>query len=79
MAFGVTAGITCTYGGIRIDTNAQVINADGPPIGGLYATGELVGGLYYVSYPGGAGLMAGSVFGKIAGVNAAAFAAAHNS
>lgn len=75
VAFGVTAGITCTYGGIRINTSAQVLSSDGPPIAGLYAAGELVGGLYYIDYPGGAGLMAGSVFGRIGGANAAAFSA----
>ena len=42
-------------------------------IPGLYAAGELVGGLFYFNYPGGAGLMAGSVFGKLAGENAAKF------
>ena len=71
VAWGVTAGITFTYGGLRIDTEARVLSEDGPPIPNLYATGELVGGLYYIGYPGGAGLMAGSVFGRIAGRNAA--------
>jgi tricarballylate dehydrogenase len=42
-------------------------------IPGLYAAGELVGGLFYFNYPGGAGLMAGSVFGKMAGENASRF------
>jgi tricarballylate dehydrogenase len=37
----------------------------------LYAAGELVGGLFYQNYPGGAGLMAGAVFGKLAGEHAA--------
>ena len=46
-------------------------------IPGLYAAGELVGGLFYFNYPGGAGLMAGSVFGKIAGENAAKFVKQH--
>ena len=41
-------------------------------IPGLYAAGELVGGLFYENYPGGSGLMAGSVFGKLAGESAAA-------
>ena len=41
------------------------------PIHGLYAAGELVGGLFYHNYAGGAGLMQGSVFGKIAGTSAA--------
>jgi tricarballylate dehydrogenase len=38
---------------------------------GLYAAGELVGGLFYFNYPGGTGLMSGAVFGKIAGTSAA--------
>jgi succinate dehydrogenase/fumarate reductase flavoprotein subunit len=41
------------------------------PIGGLYAAGELVGGLFYFNYPGGTGLTSGSVFGRIAGNSAA--------
>jgi tricarballylate dehydrogenase len=44
-------------------------------IPGLYAAGELVGGLFYNNYPGGAGLMAGAVFGRIAGRSAARSAA----
>ena len=44
------------------------------PIPGLYAAGELVGGLFYFNYPGSTGLMAGSVFGRIAGREAAAHA-----
>jgi tricarballylate dehydrogenase len=71
VAFGVTCGITLTYGGIRIDTRARVLDCEEKPIPGLYAAGELVGGLYYVNYPGGAGLMSGSVFGRIAGRDAA--------
>ncbi|MBI4275905.1 MAG: tricarballylate dehydrogenase, partial [Rhizobiales bacterium] len=43
------------------------MDTDGNSIPGLYAAGELVGGLFYFNYPGGTGLMAGSVFGKIAG------------
>jgi tricarballylate dehydrogenase len=72
VAFGVTCGVTFTYGGLRINTGAQVLSAEGPPFANLYATGELVGGLYYHDYPGGAGLTAGSVFGRLAGVAAAA-------
>jgi tricarballylate dehydrogenase len=40
------------------------------PIAGLYAAGEIVGGLFYFNYPGGTGLMSGSVFGRIAGRSA---------
>jgi tricarballylate dehydrogenase len=71
-AYQVTCGITFTFGGLRVDSNAQVINNDFKPISGLFAAGELVGGLFYFNYPGGAGLMAGAVFGRIAGEAAAA-------
>ena len=53
-----------------------MIDTDGDPIRGLYAAGELVGGLFYFNYPGGTGLMSGSVFGRIAGAAAARFAPA---
>jgi tricarballylate dehydrogenase len=55
---------------LRISTDAQVIDTDGMPIPGLYAAGELVGGLFYFNYPGGTGLMSGTVFGRIAGNSA---------
>jgi len=71
-AFAVTCGITFTYGGLAIDARARVLDEAGRPISGLYAAGELVGGLFWDNYPGGAGLMAGSVFGRRAGVEAAA-------
>jgi tricarballylate dehydrogenase len=75
MAFGVTCGITFTFGGIRINNDAQVIDSDGEAIPGLYAAGELVGGLFYFNYPGGTGLMSGAVFGRIAGASATGNAA----
>src|SRR5207249_2909707 len=71
VGFGVTCGITFTFGGLRVDLRAQVQDIEDQPIRGLYAAGELVGGLFYHNYPGGAGLMAGSVFGRIAGESAA--------
>ena len=70
-AYAVTCGITFSFGGLRINTGAQVINTDGEPIPGLYAAGELVGGIFYFNYPGGSGLTNGAVFGKIAGTSAA--------
>jgi tricarballylate dehydrogenase len=73
-AYAVTCGITFTFGGLRIDTGARVQNVDGEPIAGLYAAGELVGGLFYFNYPGGAGLTSGAVFGRIAGTSAARWA-----
>jgi tricarballylate dehydrogenase len=69
--YAVTCGVTFTFGGLRIGEKAEVLNTDGLPIKGLYAAGELVGGLFYFNYPGGTGLMSGAVFGKIAGTSAA--------
>lgn len=73
-AVGITCGVTCTYGGIRVNETAAVVSEDGPVIPGLFATGEMVGGLYYTGYPGGAGLMSGAVFGRLAGHGAALYA-----
>jgi succinate dehydrogenase/fumarate reductase flavoprotein subunit len=60
-----------TFGGLRIDAQARVLDGDERPIPGLFAAGELVGGLFYFNYAGGSGLMAGAVFGKLAGDSAA--------
>jgi tricarballylate dehydrogenase len=73
-AYAITTGITFTFGGLAISRQAQVEDAGGSPIGGLFAAGEIVGGLFYGNYPGGSGLTAGAVFGRIAGREAAAFA-----
>jgi tricarballylate dehydrogenase len=70
-AYAVTCGITFTFGGLRINSDAQVLSTDGLPIPGLYAAGELVGGIFYFNYPGGTGLTNGAVFGRIAGASAA--------
>jgi tricarballylate dehydrogenase len=70
-AYAVTCGITFTFGGLRIDPTACVLDVDLAPIPGLYAAGEMVGGLFYENYPGGTGLTAGAVFGRIAGTSAA--------
>lgn len=70
-AYAVTCGITFTFGGVRIiPERAEVLDTDGHPIPNLYAAGELVGGLFYDNYPGGSGLTAGAVFGRIAGTHA---------
>ncbi|MCK5366035.1 MAG: FAD-binding protein, partial [Gammaproteobacteria bacterium] len=69
-AYAITCGITFTFGGVRIDTSASVQDSDGRPMPGLYSAGEMVGGLFYFNYPGGTGLMAGAVFGRIAGTSA---------
>jgi len=71
LGYAVTCGITFTFGGLKIDSNTQVQDNSDMPIPGLFAAGELTGGLFYNNYPGGSGLMSGAVFGKIAGENAA--------
>lgn len=69
--FAVACGITFTFGGVHVDERAQVLDAGGAPIPGLFAAGELVGGLFSGNYPGGSGLTAGAVFGRLAGQHAA--------
>jgi tricarballylate dehydrogenase len=77
-AYSVGCGITFTFGGLKINTSANVQDIEDQSIPGLFAAGELVGGLYYFNYPGSTGLMAGSVFGRIAGRKAAEHACAIN-
>ena len=71
LGYAVTCGITFTFGGVRIDNRGQVVTNSQEPIPGLYAAGEMVGGLFYYNYPGGSGLSAGMVFGRLAGTSAA--------
>jgi tricarballylate dehydrogenase len=70
-AYPVTGGITFSFGGVKVNDRAQVIATNWEPISGLYACGEMVGGLFHDNYPGGSGLMSGAVFGRIAGASAA--------
>ena len=70
-AYPVTGGITFTYGGLKVDQEGRVGDADGNPIAGLFACGELVGGVFFAGYPGGSGLTSGAVFGRRAGYGAA--------
>jgi tricarballylate dehydrogenase len=74
-AFPVRCGMTFTFGGLRIDpATAQVQHVAGRPIRGLYAAGEMAGGLWVGNYASGSGMMAGATFGRIAGMHAAAAA-----
>jgi tricarballylate dehydrogenase len=50
------------------------MNTNGQPIPGLFAAGEMVGGIFYFNYPGASGLTSGSVFGRLSGASAAAYA-----
>ena len=70
LGYAVTCGISFTFGGVKIDTRGRVVTNAQEPIPGLYAAGEMVGGLFYHNYPGGSGLSAGMVFGRLAGTTA---------
>jgi tricarballylate dehydrogenase len=69
--YAVACGITFTFGGLRVDADARVLDHNGRPLPGLFAAGELVGGLFSGNYPGGSGLTAGAVYGRRAGSAAA--------
>lgn len=70
-AYPVTGGITFTYGGLRVSDTGAVLREDATAIEGLFACGEMVGGVFYEGYPGGSGLTSGAVFGRLAGQGAA--------
>ena len=71
-AYAITCGITFTFGGLRTNDDGNVLDTELNPIPGLYAAGELVGGMFCFNYPGGTGLMSGAIFGRLAGNSAAA-------
>ncbi|MCG7344955.1 FAD-dependent tricarballylate dehydrogenase TcuA [Sporosarcina sp. ACRSL] len=73
-AFPVTCGITFSFGGLATTPNGEVLRENGEKIEGLFAAGEMIGGIFYENYPGGSGLMSGAVFGKLAGKSAATHA-----
>ncbi|WP_040978533.1 FAD-dependent tricarballylate dehydrogenase TcuA [Oceanobacillus jeddahense] len=72
-AFPVTCGITFCFGGIKTNAKTEVLDSNNEPIKGLFAAGEMIGGIFYENYPGGSGLMSGAVFGKTAGKVAAEY------
>ncbi len=67
IAIPVTGGITFTFGGLKCDTSARVLDTRGGPIAGLYAAGETIGEFFYDNYPGASSVIRGAVFGRIAG------------
>ena len=73
-AYLVTGGMTFTFGGIKINSKAEVLSKTKSVIPGLYAAGEVTGGFFYNNYPAGSSLTRCAVFGEIAGKNAAEFA-----
>lgn len=75
-AYAVRPGITFTYLGVKVDSRAQVIDTKGEPLPGIFAAGEVMAGnLLTQGYLGGFGMTIGTVFGRIAGAEAAQFAA----
>lgn len=66
-----------TMGGIKINTKAEVIGTDGKVIPGLYAAGEVTGGIHGSNRLGGNAIADVMLFGRTAGAEAAAFAKSH--
>jgi tricarballylate dehydrogenase len=69
-AYPVISSNVLTFGGLKVDSDARVLNQQGDPIPGLYAAGEVVG-LYYKNYTGATSVLKGAVFGRFAGTHAA--------
>ncbi len=74
-AIKIAPGIHHTMGGVKIDTATEVISTEGKPIPGLFAAGETTGGVHGGNRIGGNAVCDFVVFGRIAGENAAAYAA----
>lgn len=72
IAIPVTGGITFTFGGLKCDTSARVIDTRGHVMPGLYAAGEPMGEIFYYNYPGASSVIRGAVYGRIAGQHAGA-------
>jgi tricarballylate dehydrogenase len=71
-AYAVVCGLTMTYGGLKTNERAQVIDNADSPVKGLYAVGEITGGFFYHNYPAGTGLVRGAIMARIAAADAVA-------
>ena len=69
-AYPIVSANVFTFGGLKVDPSARVLDRDGEPIAGLYAAGEIMG-TYYGNYAGATSVLKGLVFGRIAGADAA--------
>lgn len=69
-AYSITAGVTFTFGGVQVDTRAQVLNTSNAPIRGLFASGDVIG-LFFHNYPSCTGQTRNAVFSYLAGRGAA--------
>lgn len=73
-AIKIAPGVHHTMGGVKIDSSAQVLDTTGAAIPGLFAAGEVTGGIHGANRLGGNAVADFVVFGKIAGESAAAYA-----
>ncbi len=69
-AYPIVSANVFTFGGLKTDIDARVLDSDGRAIAGLYAAGETAG-VYYGTYTGSTSVLRGAVFGRLAGVHAA--------
>lgn len=69
-AYPIISANVFTFGGLKVDSDARVLNQDGKAIQGLYAAGEIIG-TYYGNYTGATSVLKGLVFGRQAGIAAA--------
>lgn len=77
-AIKIAPGIHYTMGGVKINSNTEVLTKEGTPIKGLYAAGELVGGLHGQNRIGGNSVAEIIIFGRQAGEQSAAFVNTNN-
>ncbi len=68
--YPVTGGMTFGFGGIAITPDAEVLDTTDSVIPGLFAAGNVTGGLFYGNYPGGTGLTNAAVYGRVAAESA---------
>jgi tricarballylate dehydrogenase len=69
-AYPIISSNVFTFGGLKVDSRARVLNKEGDAIPGLYAAGEIIG-TYYRNYTGATSVLKGAVFGRLAGADAA--------
>lgn len=67
-AIKIAPGIHYTMGGVKINTNTEVLNKEGKPIPGLFAAGEVIGGLHGQNRIGGNSVADIAIFGRQAGI-----------
>lgn len=65
LCFPIISANVFTFGGLKVDARARVLDLDGQPIRGLYAAGETMG-LYFRTYTGSTSVLRGAVFGRLA-------------